>query len=111
MRETLNKILFGSVVVLSAGTQLGYAIPVSPIDKAIGQECASSISAVKESRHKHQRCMQQIGGKEVVKAAQCHAEAEKLHVDEAALEKCKLITSHNVIKNMTEDRMGTESAG
>lgn len=111
MKYTLNRILCGSCIVLSVGVRLGYAIPVSPIEKAVAQECASALSAVKESRQKYQRCMQRVGGKEVVKATQCQTEASRLQVDESELEKCKLITSHNLIKDMADDKVGMKSAG
>jgi hypothetical protein len=96
---------------MSMGAQSGYAIPVSPMEKAVGQECANPIAAVKESRQKYQRCMQRVGGKEVVKAAQCQTEEKRLQGDEAELEKCKLITSHNLMKNLTDEQAGMKSAG
>ena len=111
MRGTIVKLLLGSVLVLSAGAQSGYAIPVSPIDRAIDQECATPMSAVKESRQLHQRCTQQTGGKESTKRAQCRMEEEKLRAEEAQLEKCKMVAAHNVIQHLSNEKQGMESAG
>ena len=111
MREILNKVSLGSLVIFSAAAQSGYAIPISPIDRAVDQECAAPILAAKESRQQHQRCKQRTGGKEATKMAQCRVEEEKLRVDEAQLEKCKMVAAHNVIQHMTNDKEGTGSAG
>jgi len=111
MTKTLGKILLASVLVIGTCAQVGYSIPVSPVEKAVGQECSMSIAALKESRQQHQRCVQRIGGKESIKKSQCKEQEEKVRMDEGQFEKCKLVTSHKVIRDLAKQSDGVESAG
>jgi hypothetical protein len=80
--KTKAVLLIAAIGLSVFGPTNVYAIP-SFLQKKVSKECEVSREELRKSNEDYRRCIQQVGGREIIKDKQC---AEKLIKKEASTE-------------------------
>lgn len=82
-------VLFTAVIGLSAfGPADVHAIP-SFLQKKVSKECEVSREELRKSNEEYRRCMQRIGGREMIKDKQCKETLLKKEASTENYERCE----------------------
>jgi hypothetical protein len=85
----MKVVLLTAVIGLSAfGSTNVYAIP-SFLQKKVSKECEVSREELRRSNEEYRRCMQRIGGREIIKDTQCKETLIKKEASTENYERCE----------------------